>query len=70
MTPKTPPLPPHAPRLRVPCLSSSEACLLADALQALLYSLWRAHGDDLADYYGSLGEPSPRPPHADPDAPF
>ena len=52
------------PRLSLPRLSAAEACLLADALQALLYALWRAHGDDLADYFGMLGEQTPRPPSA------
>ena len=65
MTNKTQPgAPDCGPRLPLPRLSAAEACLLADALQALLYALWRAHGDDLADYYGMLGDQTPRPPGA------
>ena len=62
--PTRPSAPDRADHRPLPKLSSAEACLLADALQAILYALWRAHGDDLADYYGMLGDQTPRPPGA------
>ena len=57
-------LPAKTPRLKLPRMSAQEACLLADALQGLLYTLWTAHGDDLAEHYGLPCEESPRPPGA------
>ena len=54
------PLPPHIQRrgagasLRLPALTAEEAWTVAAILEGLLDSIWRLHGDAMADYQGRV----------------
>ena len=68
--PKPMPLPPHIQRrsagacLRLPTLTAEEAWTVAAILEGFLDSIWRVHGDAMADYQGRVFPDLPAPPDA------
>lgn len=48
--------------LKLPYLTGEQAYLLAQILEQTIKSIWRTHGDDMADFQGRVfhDEPSPQ----------
>ncbi|MEK7223737.1 MAG: hypothetical protein AAB156_05635 [Pseudomonadota bacterium] len=57
MTSRTRPHHPRGRRARIelPTLRGEEAVCLVDILETAINAIWRAYGDDMADYLGMLG---------------
>lgn len=55
--------PRHA-QLHLPALNGQEAYLLVAILQRAVCAIWRAHGDDMADFQGRAFPDAPPPSDA------
>jgi hypothetical protein len=55
--------PPHA-QIHLPSLTGEQAYLLAGLLERAVSAIWRAHGDDMADFQGRAFPDAPPPPDA------
>lgn len=75
------PLPPHIQRrgtgacFRLPCLTAEEAWTLAAILEGVQDSIWRTHGDAMADYQACMYpdwnlSPAAEPYRPDPSEPW
>jgi hypothetical protein len=53
----------HA-QIHLPPLTGQEAYLLVAALERAVSAIWRAHGDDMADFQGRAFPDEPPPPDA------
>jgi hypothetical protein len=55
--------PPHA-QIHLPSLTGEQAYFLVAVLERALAAIWRAHGDDIADFQGRVFPDAPPPPDA------
>lgn len=55
--------PPHA-QIHLPSLTGEQAYLLAGLLERAVSAIWRAHGDDMADFQGRAFPDHPPPSDA------
>jgi hypothetical protein len=52
--------PPHA-QIHLPSLTGEQAFLLAGLLERAVSAIWRAHGDDMAEFQGRAFPDDPPP---------